>query len=91
MVIAIAWLLNAISLHPARVETTQSAPQVLAGDLEPTTGEVIKSSKNVKVAFLRQEFVDELDPTVRAPGDPELSTGGCGCAPRFCSLIRPTD
>lgn len=39
-------------------KTTQL--KVLAGELEPTTGEVIKSSKNVKVAFLRQEFVDEL-------------------------------
>ncbi len=45
-------------------KTTQL--KVLAGELEPTTGEVIKSSKNVRVAFLRQEFVDELDPQVRS-------------------------
>lgn len=32
----------------------------MAGDLEPTAGEVIKSSKDLRVAFLRQEFVDEL-------------------------------
>lgn len=34
--------------------------KILAGDLEPTAGEVIKSSKDLRVAFLRQEFVDEL-------------------------------
>lgn len=34
--------------------------KILAGELEPTTGEVIKSSKDLRVAFLRQEFVDEL-------------------------------
>jgi ATP-binding cassette, subfamily F, member 3 len=35
--------------------------------LEPTTGDVVKSSKDVKVAILRQEFVDELalDRTLR--------------------------
>ncbi|CAN0181109.1 unnamed protein product, partial [Ectocarpus sp. 4 AP-2014] len=39
-------------------KTTQV--KILAGDLEPTAGEVIKSSKDLRVAFLRQEFVDEL-------------------------------
>ncbi len=39
-------------------KTTQV--KILAGDLEPTAGEVIKSSKDLSVAFLRQEFVDEL-------------------------------
>lgn len=39
-------------------KTTQV--KILAGDLEPTTGEVVKSSKDLRVAFLRQEFVDEL-------------------------------
>lgn len=34
--------------------------KILAGDLEPTAGEVIKSSKDLRVSFLRQEFVDEL-------------------------------
>jgi hypothetical protein len=28
--------------------------------VEPTTGDVVKSSRNLRVAFLRQEFVDEL-------------------------------
>ena len=28
--------------------------------MEPTTGDVVKSSRNLRVAFLRQEFVDEL-------------------------------
>jgi len=37
--------------------------RILAGDLEPTYGDVVKSSKNVRVAFLRQEFTDELVPT----------------------------
>ncbi|CAM9557427.1 unnamed protein product [Discosporangium mesarthrocarpum] len=39
-------------------KTTQI--KILAGDLQPTAGEVIKSAKDVRVAFLRQEFVDEL-------------------------------
>ena len=40
-------------------KTTQL--KVLAGELDPTSGEVLKSSKNVKIAFLKQEFTDELD------------------------------
>jgi hypothetical protein len=39
-------------------KTTQL--RILAGEVEPTTGDIIKSSKNLRVAFLRQEFVDEL-------------------------------
>lgn len=39
-------------------KTTQV--KILSGDLQPTVGEVIKSSKDLRVAFLRQEFVDEL-------------------------------
>lgn len=39
-------------------KTTQM--KILAGDLQPTAGEVVKSSKDLRVAFLRQEFVDEL-------------------------------
>ncbi len=34
--------------------------RILAQDLEPTTGDVVKSSKNLQVAFLRQEFTDEM-------------------------------
>lgn len=34
--------------------------KVLAGVIEPTTGNVVKSSKNLRTAFLRQEFIDEL-------------------------------
>ena len=41
-------------------KTTQL--KILAGILEPTTGEIIKSSRNLRVAFLRQEFIDELQP-----------------------------
>ncbi|CAM9802480.1 unnamed protein product [Chrysoparadoxa australica] len=41
-------------------KTTQM--KILAGELEATAGEVIKSSKDLRVAFLRQEFVDELVP-----------------------------
>lgn len=33
----------------------------MAGEIEPTTGDVIKSSRNLRVAFLRQEFIDELE------------------------------
>mmetsp|Transcript_32101 Transcript_32101/g.48818 ORF Transcript_32101/g.48818 Transcript_32101/m.48818 type:complete len:936 (-) Transcript_32101:1663-4470(-) len=39
-------------------KTTQL--RILAGELEPTTGDVVKSSKDLRVAMLRQEFVDEL-------------------------------
>ena len=39
-------------------KTTQL--RILSGELEPTTGDVVKSSKDLRVAMLRQEFVDEL-------------------------------
>jgi ATP-binding cassette subfamily F protein 3 len=39
-------------------KTTQL--RILAGELEPTIGDVVKSSKDLRVAMLRQEFVDEL-------------------------------
>lgn len=41
-------------------KTTQL--RILGGELEPTTGDVVKSSKDLRVAILRQEFVDELVP-----------------------------
>ena len=46
-------------------KTTQL--RIMAGELEPTTGDVVKSSKDLRVAMLRQEFVDELvlDRTLR--------------------------
>ena len=34
----------------------------MAGELEPTTGDVVKSKSDLRVAVLRQEFVDELIP-----------------------------
>jgi ATPase subunit of ABC transporter with duplicated ATPase domains len=43
------------------LKTTQL--RILAGELEPTTGDVVKSSRNLRVAFLRQEFTDELEDT----------------------------
>ena len=42
-------------------KTTQL--RILAGELEPTAGDVLKSSKDLRVAMLRQEFIDELDLT----------------------------
>jgi ATP-binding cassette, subfamily F, member 3 len=42
-------------------QTTQL--RILAGEIEPTTGEIVKSSRNLRMAFLRQEFIDELVPT----------------------------
>ena len=42
-------------------KTTQL--RILAGDIEPTTGDVVKSSRNLRVAFLRQEFADDLTMT----------------------------
>eukprot|EP00578_Thalassiosira_sp_NH16_P010815 CAMPEP_0181120878 /NCGR_PEP_ID=MMETSP1071-20121207/24414_1 /TAXON_ID=35127 /ORGANISM="Thalassiosira sp., Strain NH16" /LENGTH=929 /DNA_ID=CAMNT_0023205609 /DNA_START=19 /DNA_END=2808 /DNA_ORIENTATION=- len=41
-------------------KTTQL--RIMAGELEPTAGDVIKSNKDLRVAMLRQEFVDEIDP-----------------------------
>jgi ABC-type cobalamin/Fe3+-siderophores transport system ATPase subunit len=41
-------------------KTTQL--RILAGELEPTTGDVVKSSGDLRTAMLRQEFVDELVP-----------------------------
>lgn len=42
-------------------KTTQL--RIIAGLLEPTSGEVVKSYQDIKASFLRQEFVEELDPT----------------------------
>jgi len=42
-------------------KTTQL--KILAGEIEPTTGDVVKSSRNLRIAYLRQEFIDELVPT----------------------------
>lgn len=42
-------------------KTTQL--RLIAGLLESNEGEVIRSSTKTKASFLRQEFVDELDPT----------------------------
>lgn len=42
-------------------KTTQL--RVIAGLVETTSGEVVKSSSKTKASFLRQEFIDELDPT----------------------------
>ena len=39
-------------------KTTQL--RIMAGELEPTTGDVVKSSSDLRTAMLRQEFVDEL-------------------------------
>jgi ATP-binding cassette subfamily F protein 3 len=40
-------------------KTTQL--RILSGEMEPTSGDVVKSSKDLRVSILRQEFVDELD------------------------------
>lgn len=42
-------------------KTTQL--RILAGELEPTAGDVVKSGKDLRVSMLRQEFIDELVPT----------------------------
>lgn len=41
-------------------KTTQL--RILADELEPTTGDIVKSSSDLRVAMLRQEFIDELVP-----------------------------
>ncbi|KAL7537349.1 hypothetical protein ACHAXR_007755 [Thalassiosira sp. AJA248-18] len=42
-------------------KTTQL--RIMAGELEPTAGDVVKSNKDLRVAMLRQEFIDEIDLT----------------------------
>ena len=42
-------------------KTTQL--RIMSGELEPTTGDVVKSKADLRTAVLRQEFVDELVPT----------------------------
>jgi ATPase subunit of ABC transporter with duplicated ATPase domains len=42
-------------------KTTQL--RILAGELEPTAGDVLKSHASLRVSMLRQEFVDEIDMT----------------------------
>jgi len=37
--------------------------RILAGDVEPTAGTIVKSSQSLRVAFLKQEFTDELVPS----------------------------
>lgn len=34
--------------------------RILSGELEPTTGEIVKSSNELKIAYLRQEILDQL-------------------------------
>lgn len=46
-------------------KTTQL--QIITGDLEPDSGEVIKSRKNMKIAHLSQEFDVVPTRTVRCP------------------------
>lgn len=41
-------------------KTTQL--RMIAGLMQPSSGEVVRSSVRTKASFLRQEFVDELDP-----------------------------
>jgi len=40
------------------VQSTQL--KILAGELEPTTGSVTQSSSNLRVAYLRQEFIEHI-------------------------------
>lgn len=46
--------------HNGAGKTTQL--RIMSGELEPTTGDVVKSKSDLRVAILRQEFVDELIP-----------------------------
>ena len=44
--------------HNGAGKTTQL--RIMSGEMEPTTGDVVKSSSKLRVAMLRQEFIDEL-------------------------------
>lgn len=44
--------------HNGAGKTTQL--RIMYGEMEPTTGDVVKSNKDLRVAMLRQEFVDDL-------------------------------
>lgn len=44
--------------HNGAGKTTQL--RIMYGEMEPTTGDVVKSKKDLRVAMLRQEFVDDL-------------------------------
>lgn len=46
--------------HNGAGKTTQL--RIMYGEMEPTTGDVVKSKKDLRVSMLRQEFVDELVP-----------------------------
>ncbi len=46
--------------HNGAGKTTQL--RIMYGEMEPTTGDVVKSAKDLRVSMLRQEFVDELVP-----------------------------
>jgi ATP-binding cassette, subfamily F, member 3 len=58
-VLSLTAVLYFFLLLPVLGKTTQI--RILAGELEPTTGDVVKSSKDIRTAVLRQEFVDELN------------------------------
>ena len=47
--------------RPSVRQSTQL--RILAGVLSPNRGEVLKSPSNLRIAFLRQEFLDELELT----------------------------
>ena len=40
-------------------KTTQL--KILSGEIEPSYGDVVKSSKDMRIAYLKQEFTDELN------------------------------
>jgi ATPase subunit of ABC transporter with duplicated ATPase domains len=46
--------------HNGAGKTTQL--RIMSGEMDPTTGDIVKSSKDLRTAMLRQEFVDELVP-----------------------------
>ncbi len=63
-----------LGLVGANGEGKTTQVRILAGDVEPTTGEIVKSGKELRTALLRQEVGSSNN----------ISEGLCGWLGLFC-------